>query len=111
MDDFATHKLDLEKKITEEIINQYEKQAMSNQEMADLAQFILERYEKITNHEELVNFMNELENQSPFFKNLATIEKGEDAKSAEQDAAKQALELLQSGQAGQAAQVAGAANE
>lgn len=106
VDQFQEHKKTLEKAIGEAIATALEKGNLSQEGLSEISDFILERIDKIQNHEELIKFVSDLSQKWPIFKNLELIEKGEAKEEAENTASQDVSNLLKGGKIDEAIDLA-----
>lgn len=91
------HKNEIEKKIVEAIVTGLESNKILENQLSEIADFVLERIDALKTHEELVVFLSDLAARWPIFENIALTEKGEAKDKAEDRIASEALKLAQSG--------------
>ncbi|MDO8461131.1 MAG: hypothetical protein Q7S38_01670 [bacterium] len=100
------HKEDLQKKIVESIISGLENNLLTKEELPVIADLVLEGMDKISSHEELTSFINELSLKWPIFLNIAKLEEGEKREQQEDKTTQQVLQLARNGQIDEAVNLA-----
>src|SRR3990167_10477094 len=97
MDVTSQHRKEIEEKIMEAIITALENNRLKQDELPLIASYVLERIDKINNHEELIVFLRDLSDKWAIFDNLEEIEKGEVKEENDEDVVEGMLQLAKSG--------------
>lgn len=106
MDITQDHKNEIEKKIVETIALSLENNTLQQNELSDIASFVLDRMDQVKNHEELILFLSELSSKWPIFGQIEAIEKGEVKEQKEEQAFQNVLDLAKSGKIDEAVNLA-----
>jgi hypothetical protein len=88
------------------IIANLEKNAISEAEIAPIADFILARIDSVNNEIDVTAFLSELSAKWPMFRNIASIQQGENQEKVEGEVAQGVLSLAQSGKIDEALSLA-----
>ena len=99
---FADHKKNLERMIIDTMTNSLEKQKLAESELQTISKFVLEHIDRINNHQQLVSFVDQLSAKWPIFLTIDQIERGEEKKFTETEAAKTMLNLIKNGKSNEA---------
>jgi len=93
MDFTQEHKDAIERKILEILANALDAGQIENEEAPDVARFVLDRIDKVTNQKELIEFLGELNEKWPVFSTLKEQGEGEIQDSVNEEVA-DGVELL-----------------
>ena len=77
MDFTQEHKDAIERKILEILANALDAGQIENDDAPDVARFVLDRIDKVTNQKELIEFLGELSSKWPIFSTLKEQGEGE----------------------------------
>lgn len=99
---FEDHKKQLEKMIIDTLVEALEKKKLTEPELQTVSAYVLENIDKIQIHHDLVIFVDQLSKKWPIFQNIEQIEKGEESRILETEAAKTMLTLIKDGKSSEA---------
>ncbi len=83
--------------IVEAIVQGLENEKLTEPQLSPIADYILGKIDAIQNHGQLVAFVTDLASKWPIFKNIEEIEKGEEKRVLENQAAVRVLQMIKSG--------------
>lgn len=102
----AQHKTEIERKILKEIINALENEKVTEDELPDIADFVITHIDTVQNHEQMIKFLDELSAKWTFFEGLEQIERGEVTEAKEDQVEQEVLTLAKSGRVSEAISLA-----
>lgn len=97
MDFSAEEKTEIERKIVDTIVLALENGNLSQEELPDVADFVLEKIKLVKTKEELINFLTELATNWQIFANIKDITEGEVKERKEDKAYGDVLNLAKGG--------------
>jgi CRISPR/Cas system-associated protein Csx1 len=106
----SEHKLKVEQRIMETIMNALDKSEITMDDYNTMSQFILERIANVNTHHDLVIFLRELSEKWSIFTFVLTLENGQVKKIEENKAIEKVEQLTQMGDISQALEEARKAN-
>ncbi|MCL4386847.1 hypothetical protein M1307_00435 [Patescibacteria group bacterium] len=99
-------KEEIENKILDILIEGLETGAFTTQQASEIANFVLVKIEVVNDQASLVNFLYDLSSKWSSFVNIYEIEDGKIERDLEQNAVKEALDLVKKGEIDQALNLA-----
>jgi len=100
------HRTEIERKILKAIINALENNQVTEEDLPNIADFVLARIDDCKNHDQLIKFLDELSQKWPFFEGLEQIERGEVTEAKEDQVEQEVLNLAKSGKVTEAINLA-----
>lgn len=91
------HRKELEHRIVDTMITALEKNEVSEDELTDIAGFVLERIDTLGNEDQAAEFLTELSAKWGFFKPILVLELGKVKSEVEKKIARDVLSLANSG--------------
>ena len=98
MDLSHEHKIKVEQRIMETVINSLEKGELTQEQYDQIGDFVLGRIDSINTHHDLIIFLRELTEKWAIFSFVLTIESGEVKNIEGKKAAEKAEDLIQNGE-------------
>lgn len=111
MQDFYEKKKSLEKQIVETMINAAENKIITDEQLSVISTVILAKLDGIIDNVTYEEFLEEITNRWDMFKPLLVLEKSVEKEKIEEEAIKQALQLVQQGNIEEAINTAKVANQ
>jgi len=105
------HKEEIQKSIVEAVIQALESEHLTESDLPAIGQFVLERIDHITTHDELVKFVGELATKWPVFKHIESTEKAVAERQEDIQTAEKVEDLVSSGKIEEALGLAKSATE
>lgn len=106
MDINTDHRNDIIKRLTRDLLDAMEKNQVTEADLPQIADFILEKVDKAQNHELLIKLIDELSQKWSFFEKVEQLERGEVKEHTEDKAEKDVLMLVKSGRTEEAINLA-----
>ncbi len=106
MDFTQEHKTEIENKIVETIADEVEKGNLKEENLKDIADFVLGRIDQIKNQDELIAFLFELSTKWTVFKTIETMERANLKGKVEKEVAEGVLMLAKNGKIDEALNLA-----
>lgn len=91
------YKEEVEKNIVEVVIAELKGNNLEQSELPLIADFVLEKIDKIEKQDELLNFLQELSSRWPIFSKIEALEKGKVKDSEEDQVTRNVLNLAKTG--------------
>lgn len=104
MDDFAKKKNQIYEEMAEIIISALENGEISVEDSQKAAEFVLQKFDEVSSHDQLINFLGEISNLWPIYQSLHLKIKNEQVKTQDQAQIEQiqnSLDNLSDNQQGQ----------
>lgn len=95
--DLNQHKTEVKTRLVEAIATALEQKQLTEQQLPDIADFILVNMDKAQNHQQIVAITLHLASCWPIFHNIAMIEQGEEKRFVEEATANQMIDLIKNG--------------
>lgn len=93
------HREEIVQRLTRDLVEEMEKNGVSEADLPQIADFILEKIDKAQNHNELIALLDELSQKWPFFETVEQLERGEVKELIEDKVEKDLLTLAKAGRA------------
>ncbi|HSX18621.1 MAG TPA: hypothetical protein VLE91_00645 [Candidatus Saccharimonadales bacterium] len=91
------HRDEIVKRLTQDLVEEMEKNGVTEADLPKIADFILEKVDKAQNHNELITLLDQLSAKWPFFETVEQLERGEVRELMEDSAEKDLLKLARAG--------------
>lgn len=105
--DVSEEKLtNIQSAIVEKIAQALEEEKVAEDELPEIATFVLEKTNNITTEEQLLLFLDDLAQKWPFFEPIEELEKGREREKGEEQVVEDVLKLAKSGQINEAVDLA-----
>ena|SRR5579872_1937973 len=91
------HRDEIVKRLTQDLVEEMDKNGLTEADLPKIADFILEKVDKAKNHDELIALLDELSAKWPFFETVEQLERGEVRELMEDSAEKDLLKLAKAG--------------
>lgn len=100
------YKNEVERKIVEIVMQALERGMLQQQDLPPIGEFVLDRIDKIKNHQELFQFLDDLSHKWSIFDPLLTLEKGRVKDAKEDEVFRNVLTMAKSGKVEEAISLA-----
>lgn len=102
---------DIQSSIIDKMADALEKGDILEDDLPEMARFVLDRTKQITKEEELLIFLDDLAREWPFFQPVENLEKGRAKEELEEQIVEDVLQLAKNGQISQAVDLAKTATQ
>lgn len=95
--DLNQHKTEVKTRLVEAIATALEQKQVTEQQLPEIADFILVNMDRVQNHQQMVVLTLHLASRWPIFHNIAMIEQGEEKRVVEEATANKMIDLIKNG--------------